>query len=259
MFRAAGDRVGEDQALAFLARAQVLSGDVAGGVDLLREGIDRGPLPGMPPDEHRRLLASSLAGAAVQLGDVALASRALASAPGDRATPSDIGDVDVLVARGLSSLLAGQVERAHEVLLVATDPGDDVPPSPYARAALALAEACAGDHGAARATVAAVLDDARATYADRHLALVSGLVTALGTGSPIEEPLGAIRANLVGIDDAVTRTMAELVEAEALTAVGADGADGARRRAEVALADLGMTGSAWSGVVGRAVAAAPGR
>ncbi|MEZ5136833.1 MAG: adenylate/guanylate cyclase domain-containing protein [Acidimicrobiales bacterium] len=249
LFRAAGDRLGEAQATGFLARALVLAGEVGPGVELLTEHLDRVPPPGVAVDEHRRIVAIALAGAAAQLGDVRLGRRALAMVDDEDLAPRDIGDVDVLVGRGINLLLAGLPEAAHEVLLVATDPGDGVRPSPYALAARAVSGAAIGAVDDADLTAAAVLEDERATYADRHLAHLAQVLVAVEREEPPGPALTALERNLAGVSDAVTSAVVDVVTATVLDHVGDPAAADVRRRAQMQLEALGVDGTGWAGVV----------
>ena len=191
----------------------------------------------------------ALAGAAAQLGDVRLGRRALAMVDDEDLAPRDIGDVDVLVGRGINLLLAGLPEAAHEVLLVATDPGDGVRPSPYALAARAVSGAAIGAVDDADLTAAAVLEDERATYADRHLAHLAQVLVAVEREEPPGPALTALERNLAGVSDAVTSAVVDVVTATVLDHVGDPAAADVRRRAQMQLEALGVDGTGWAGVV----------
>ncbi len=249
VFRSIGDRFAEAQALAFVGRAEVAVGNVAEGLHVLEEALD-GFREARQLDELREVLAGALAGAATQIGAPDLALTAVANCDVDELSSHGIGNVDLLVARGIALMQAGEVERAVDALLTLIEP-EGAPPPPYAMAALALAYAAAGSVEEAERRAATVLEDPRSTYSDRTLARLAGALSAArASGSAHRTELAACRldeisANLRGVEDQVTRAVVTLAWAAILQATGDPSAASIATRAERQLAALGIDGEGW--------------
>jgi tetratricopeptide (TPR) repeat protein len=253
VFRAIGDRFAEAQALAFLGRAEIAAGDVSDGLHLLEEAFD-GFREAPQLEELREVLAGALAGAAAQIGAPELVFKALANCDFDKLSSHGIGDVDLLVARGIALTQQGQTDRAIDALLPVVEPDEGVP-SPYAVAALALAYAVAGSSIEGERHAAAVLADGRATYSDRTLAnLARALLAARSPAADgddgsryaaVAQVLEEIAGELRGVEDQVTQTIVTLARAAIGDATGDPGAAAIAARAELQLAALGIDGEGW--------------
>ncbi|MFN8039575.1 MAG: adenylate/guanylate cyclase domain-containing protein [Acidimicrobiales bacterium] len=255
VFTAIGDRFGTVQATAALGRAEVNAGRTRDGLRRMQAALDGSHDARIHP-EMRTMIASALAASAVQLGEPAMALRALAAAGADHDDPVALGDTDRLVAHALAVLQKGRAEEAIDALLRLLDQAEEAGPSAYAQSALALAAAVAGDRVIVDDAVARTEANPRATYLDR---LTAHLAAAL-VGVDRADPAGSLQAFDILVDEArahddhVARAVAALARALVAEAVGSPDAATARMRAEAQIELLGVDATGWRLVIGLALA-----
>ncbi len=253
VFDAIGDRFGASQARSGLGRSLLMSGHVEQGIQVMRESIDRSRalLDDDGPDQLLLVEATSLAGAAGQIGDVALGLQAIRSG-GGAFEPETIGHGDGMVAEALSLLQSGQIEAAVEHLLPVADVSPDVP---YALSVLALALAAAGRRGDVEDLAARVRVARRATYLDRLNAQIAGwLAGAADPDRDHEADAAALFAAADAVDDPVAQAVVRLAVADTYQACGWPDAVAARGDAELRLEALGIRADGWRCVFAMALA-----
>ena len=146
------------------------------------------------------------------------------------------------MATGLLTLQRGDASGARELLESGAGVlGGD---APSIAAALALIRTADGDREGAEQAAAAVTSSARATYADRVLAL-----TALGLGAAGRGEVGASRAALGearqvadGTEDRLAQALVRLAEARASERLGEPSEVG---EARATLAGFGLCDMGW--------------
>jgi class 3 adenylate cyclase/tetratricopeptide (TPR) repeat protein len=248
-FRAIGDRFGECQALAAVGRCSVSVGQIAEGLRALEGAVNDARTS--TQDEFVRTAAAGLAGAAVQIGAPELALEALDAL--DESPHSfdsaSIGGRDTLVARGLASLMVGQVEVAVAALEIATAPDLDGSPSPYALSALALASAARGDRQRVAELSAQVAAALRTTYSDRATAGIASLLCrSAGRDAGAAEGWDELLAMVDGTDDRVARAIVALARARGLAALGSPRAAAAADESDARLEVLDLRPGGWQAI-----------
>ncbi len=252
-FHHIGDVFGDQQAIASLGRALVTAGRVQEGFDVLREGLDRLVAGG---HQAPMLARHGLAGAAVQVGDPALALVALGDFRPEQADPARIGGSEELVTYALALVQLGRAPEAVEILAPCTEVDERVVGSlPYARSALALACAAVGHPGPVAELVADVQRADRATYLDLATARLAALLCGAAVGRGVGDDVDALLRLLDATEDAVGQAVVRLGAGRALAAIGDQRAAVLEDEAASRLRALGIAAEGWYVVFDAALAA----
>ncbi len=248
-FPEGADSVGVVQALATRGRALVRRGRLDLGFLLLANAIEDHPVG--PPSE---LLRTSLAAAAVTVGDVERAELELAGFVGDDGDV--LGSAERRVAAGLARLQAGDVDGATTLLGELPGPEDDHS-SRWGWAAKALLRAATGE--SVDELVDAVEASGRSTYSDRVLARLAVAAAAARAGDRAGAAVALERARAVipGGGDQVFPAIVSVAAAVVAEAMGDATADERRAEAESALTRIGMPESGWWAALRAAVGVRP--
>jgi class 3 adenylate cyclase/tetratricopeptide (TPR) repeat protein len=242
LFVAINDRFGQTQSSAMLGRSLATAGEVTNGMQLMLRAFESLP-SGANLDEHRGLLAATLASTAVQVGDVAAAEQALHGYAGSKRI--GLGTIERMVVEGLVALQRGDTDEAVRLLerAITSNEGSR---SMYAESALVLARAAQGDTEAVRTLADDVIGSPRATYHDDAIArLAVELDRARAADEAVVDGFTDLIASLDGTDDVVAQAVVRLAEALALEKLGLPSSGVALESAEARLADLGIDADGW--------------
>jgi class 3 adenylate cyclase/tetratricopeptide (TPR) repeat protein len=257
-FEAMDDEMGRVRAAIPLVRGLFAMGRTEEGSALLgRLNAPRSTAAG--PDrfsEHAVTLMSL--NAAVQLGDVdraaivvpAVTSAVLSAQP-------ENGEATTLL--GLVALQAGDPTGAVARVRAALTAGPPPSTATFARSALALALAAAGQPAGALAEAAEVQASARATYQDRAIAWIAAAFAHLQLGDDVARATSFERADAVaaGTGDLLLRFLVDLARTRADMAVDTGTGAGPLDEAAQRLIDLGVPALGWITAFG--LAAGPAR
>ena len=248
--RAAGDPVGLEQALSVAGRAEVMSGSVERGLDLLAEARTQSAVTSTG---FARAVSRSTE---VQLGQPELTLGDLLSY--SESSESPVGVDEVVAIGALALAQAGRLDEAAALLGV--DDGIDGLPgrTGYLTSAAAIVCAALGRLDDTRTAAALVAEDPTATYVDRATA---DLALALAVPGPEGDAvLERIVASVSATDDAVTTALVALAVSVRTEVTHPDPEAPARVAAaqdsERRLASLGITDTAWRDLYRRIAARA---
>jgi tetratricopeptide (TPR) repeat protein len=238
LFEAINDTERIGQLHGTLARALVMSGRVDEGLDIMKQHEPfNANFAGLIP-----------ASTAVQLGDPALAMEALHNDVGiDPFVGEAIGHGERGVVHGLALLQTGKAADAINVLEQTDRDAHSKGEQAFARAALALAYAAAGQPEQAIATVDSMPALAVGTYIDRMTgALARGFaLVQLGRADEAEAALADATALVDPTDDVLDQAVARLGRAIGLEALGRPDAAEMLDDAHARLRAIGTEAKGW--------------
>ena len=243
------DSTGELRSVATQARSLLAAGRIKQARDLL---TTVSAMTQREVDADGRTLGALItAGMAVQLGET---STVFSLGELLESTAPALGNLDLQVPRGIALLQLGRPAQAQAILRQA-HAASTTPGSRHASgAALALAEAAAGDPAAALAVADDLEHVPQGTYLDR-IGVAFGKGFALLHLGRREESLATFDAAVATADatgDRLNQALTRLARARALEAMGDPAADAAKADADDRLAALGLPDTEWDGVFRRA-------
>jgi len=238
LFEEIDDRIGAVQARCGLGRALLMAGEVAAGVDELRDALE-GDHDHPFSDEQAWMARISMLASAVQLGDVDLGACALDGTVG-LVEDDTVGVGDRAAAVALHHLQRGEHEAAREAL-THTDEARG-----YVASARALVAAVTGDTATALAGPAEVARHAH-TYLDRAYAGVACALAhaAEGRADEARSVAADVIAEVDATGDRLAQAVARLADAHLAERCDREDAATARAVAESRLADLGIAADGW--------------
>ena len=247
--RSVGDVVGLEQALALAGRAEVMSGAVDRGRQLLAEAI------GVTEATSTQFAEAVLFATEVQLGFPERVTSGVGDGS-DQGHADSSGPGSPFLAQHLSSTALALVQqgRTSEALELARAVEDN-DANGYTLSSLALIAAAAGSTDEARLATDAALALSSATYLDRTMA---HLAVALSDPTPTgDAALAAAVKEISATEDVLTTTLVDLageLRAELLNG----GPPAPTSETEGRLGELRMTDSRWIAVFRRALERATG-